>query len=296
MKRITVAAAAILTAGAMAFAGGSTEAKPAAAAGFKGEYKLGGSTTIETVVRTAIEAFAKKQPGAKLSYESNGSATGITGVIDGVYTLAGSSRDLTAEEKTKGAVENPVLLDALSIIVNGSVPVADLTRRQLADIFNGTVRNWKDVGGPDKAIVFINRDEASGTRTAVSDLVLLKEYKKGEAGAGFLKDAVTVTSNGDMVTKVGSTPDSIGYCGMGYVDQAKSAGAKDVTIAKVAANTANVLNKTYSLSRYCYLISKGAIKDGTLEKAFLDFILSAEGQVIVKQEGFIPLPKQAGAS
>jgi phosphate transport system substrate-binding protein len=291
MKRLTIAVAAVLATGAMAFAGGNPEAKPAASAGVKGDYKFGGSTTIETVVRTAIEAFARKQPNAKISYEANGSATGITGVIDGVYVLGGSSRDLSAEEKTKGAVENPILLDALSIIVNGSVPVADLTRRQLADILNGTIRNWKDVGGPDKAIVLINRDEASGTRTAVSDLVLLKEYKKGEAGASFLKDAVTVTSNGDMVTKVSTTPDSIGYCGMGYVDQAKGAGAKEITVGKVAATTANVLNKTYALSRSCFLISKGAIKDGTLERAFLDFVLSAEGQAIVKQEGFVALPK-----
>lgn len=291
MQRITIAVLAVLAAGAMAFAGGTTETKPASAPGFKGDYKMGGSTTIEAVMRSAIEAFAKKQPNAKISYEAPGSSAGVTGAIDGVYILGGSSRDITAAEKDKGAVENPIALDALAVIVNASVPLADLTRKQLADVFNGKIRNWKDLGGPDKAIVFVNRDEASGTRAAVAELVLQKEYKKGTPEADFLKDAVTVTSNGDMVTKVGSTPNAIGYCGMGYLDQAKSAGAKDLTVAKVAATQANVVNKTYPISRFLFVVSKGALKDGTLEKAFHDFLLSSEGQAIVKQEGFIPLPK-----
>jgi phosphate transport system substrate-binding protein len=275
-------------AGVSCFANGSGEASMA---GFHGKYNFGGSTTVDPIARAAIESFATTHPGAVISYDAQGSGPGITGVLSGVYTLGGSSRDLTAEEKAKGLVENPIALDGLAIIVNGSVPVADLTRRQVADIFNGTLNNWKQLGGPDEPIVVVTRDEASGSRVAMVDLVFTKEYAKADPKASFLKDAVTVTSNGDMVTKVGFTPYAIGYCGEGFLDQAKSNGAKPVSVNGIVESTKNVLNKTYPISRFLYFVSKGPLKEGTLEKAFIDFVLSPAGQTIVRKEGFISLPQ-----
>ena len=140
-------------------------------------------------------------------------------------------------------------------------------------------------------MIVVVRDKSSGTRVVLLDLVLLKEYKKEDPKSLVLKDAITVTSNGDMATKVGTTPNAIGYCGEGYLEEAKSAGAKPVSIGGVHVSAATVLDKTYPISRYLYMISKGALKDGTLEKAFYDFLVSEEGQKIVKQEGFIPLKK-----
>jgi len=287
MKRNVMVLWCALCAAGLAFATGTGES---GAAGFKGNWNFGGSTTVDPIARSAIETFAKKYPAAKISYDAQGSGPGITGVASGVYSLAGSSRDLTPEEKSKGLVENPIALDGLAIIVNGDVGIADLARRQIADIFNGSLTNWKQVGGPDRPIVVVTRDESSGTRVAFGDLVLLKEYGKTDPKSTIMQDAVTVTSNGDMVTKVGGTPFSVGYCGEGFLDQAKSAGATPISVNKVLESTANVLNKSYPISRSLYFISKGEVKAGTLEKAFLEFVLSPEGQAIVKQEGFIPLP------
>ncbi len=287
-KAFLVVIAVSLIAGA-AFASGAGEGT---AAGYKGTYKFGGSTTVDPIARSAIEAFAKKFPEAKIGYDAQGSGPGITGVLSGVYSLGGSSRELTQEEKDKGLVPVTIALDGLAIIVNDDVAVADLTRRQVADILNGTITNWKEVGGADQPIVVVTRDEASGTRVAMVDLVFSKEYTtKGDPKADFMKNAVTVTSNGDMVTKVGSTPNAIGYCGDGFLDQAKSNGAKPISVNGIMENTKNVLNKTYPVSRYLYFVSKGPLKEGTVEKAFVDFVLSPEGQAIVKQEGYIALPK-----
>ncbi len=286
MRRIIIITGALLLCCAMVFAatsGGKTQ--------FTGNFKFGGSTTVDPIVRASIEAFAKIQPKAKISYDAQGSGVGITGVIDGVYLLGGSSRDLSQAEKDKGAVENVIALDGLAVIVNGAIPLADLPRKQIADIFNGTIKNWKEVGGPDAAIVVVNRDEASGSRVAFLELVLQKEYKKTDAAANFIKDAITVNSNGDMVTKVGTTPNAVGYCGEGFLTQARSAGAKPVSVNGISVSAKTVLDKTYPISRQLYMVSKGAMKAGTLEKAFLDFLLSAQGQGIVKQEGFIPLQK-----
>jgi ABC-type phosphate transport system substrate-binding protein len=118
---------------------------------FAGNYAMGGSTTVEPIIVSTIEAFAKKYPAAKISYDAQGSSVGVTGEI----------------------------------------------------------RNWKEAGGPDKKIVVVNRDEASGTRAAFSYLVLDKHFGKGNGK--FIADAITTESNGDMVTKVGQTPDTIGY-------------------------------------------------------------------------------------
>ena len=208
---------------------------------------------------------------------------------DGVYSLGGSSRELTQAERDKGLlVENTIALDGLAVIVSSGIPIADLSRKQVADIFKWTTTRWSQLGGPDNPIVVVVRDESSGTRVAFSDLVLLKEYKKEDPKSLVLKDAITVTSNGDMATKVGTTPNAIGYCGEGFLEEAKSAGAKQVSIGGVHVSAATVLDKTYPISRYLYMISKGALKDGTLEKAFYDFLVSEEGQKIVKQEGFNP--------
>jgi phosphate transport system substrate-binding protein len=279
-------ALALALCGSLAFASGTAEG---AGTALKGTFKLGGSTTVDPVARSAIEAFAKVHPESKLSYDSQGSGVGINGVRDGVYVLGGSSRELTEAEKAAGLVENVIALDGLAVIANSSIPLADLSRRQIADVFNGTTTNWKDLGGPDAPIVVVVRDESSGTRVSFNELVLQKEYAKGDPKRDLLKDAVTVTSNGDMTSKVGSTPNAIGYCGEGFLADARSAGAKPISLSGIQVSAKTVLDGTYPVSRKLYMISKGALKEGTLEKAFVDFLLSKDGQAIVKREGFIPL-------
>lgn len=264
---------------------------PAFSAGAKEEtknYNFGGSTTVEPIILTAIEAFQKSNPGVTISYEGQGSSVGITGVIDGVYTLGGSSREVKDSELEKGIVPVPIALDGIAVIANSNINIANLSLEQVAKIFTGEITNWKDVNGPDAAIVMINRDEASGTRATFLELVLDVVYGKGKAG--FLANAVTVESNGDMVTKVGSTPNAIGYCGFGYIDQAKSSGGKAIAVNGVDPLVSRVVDGTYAISRKLFVVYKNELKAGSVEKKFLDYLLSKDGQAIVKEEKFIPLP------
>jgi phosphate transport system substrate-binding protein len=249
-----------------------------------GEIQMGGSTTVEPIIRTAIEAYSKIEPGVKLNYEAQGSSVGIKGILEGIYVFGGSSRDIKKTEEESGAYGIPIALDGLAVIVNKGVPVDNLDRKTVAAIFTGEINNWKQLGGPDRKIVVVNRDEASGTRGAFLEIVLQSEKGKD---AKFIADAITTESNGDLVTKVGTTPDSIGYCGMGYLPQAKSFGAKPLSINNVEAAEENVVNGSYSISRKLYLVHKGPVAENTPEKSFLDFLLSKEGQRIVEEEGFI---------
>jgi phosphate transport system substrate-binding protein len=254
---------------------------------FKRKYPMGGSTTCEPIFTSAIEAFSKMNPGAKLGYDSQGSGVGITGVTNGVYVIGGSSRELKPEELAKGVVPTPIALDGIAVIVNNEVTIESLTLEQVAKIFTGAIKNWRDVGGPNKPIVVVNRDEASGTRVAFLELVLQKAIGKD---AKFVADAITVTSNGDQVTKVGQTPDAVGYCGIGFLPEAKNMGGKPISVNGVDATIDNVLSGKYPISRKLFALTKGKVKEGTLEKAFIDFILSKDGQKIVEEAGFIAIP------
>ncbi len=287
MKKLFMAATIILIAAGLAFAGGNKEAA-GSGEGFSGSWAFGGSTTVMPIAEVAIEEFIKLHPRVKLTYEGQGSSVGVQGVIDGVYTLGGASRELKSTEKEKGAIATPIALDGIGVVVNGGVPMDNLSIEQVARIFAGEIKNWKEVGGADKPIVVVNRDEASGTRSAFRELALDKHYgkKKGK----FIKDAITTESNGDMITKVGSTPDSIGYCGFGYISKARNAGGKEISVEGIDPTVDNVLKGKYPISRKLNIVHKGALVESSLEKAFVDFLLSDAGQAIVEDEGFIPLP------
>ena len=267
----------VITAG-FVFAGGQQEAEVKS-------YAMGGSTTVEPIIRSAIEAYEAVDASVRLSYESQGSSVGVQGAIDEVYVIGGASREIKPAEADAGAVSTPIALDGIAVIANNSVLIDNLTIDQVSAIYTGEITKWSEVGGADKDIVVINRDEASGTRVAFWELTIKEVYGKTTE---FLKDAITVESNGDMVTKVGSTPDSIGFCGFGYVDKAISSGGKTLLVDGVEATVENVLDGKFPVSRKLNVITKGEPAGFAAE--FIAFLLGDEGQTIVEDEGFIALP------
>jgi phosphate transport system substrate-binding protein len=210
-----------LLAAAVGFAAGTRETAKTGSADFSGSWAFGGSATVLP----------------------------ITGVLDGVYVLGGSSRELNEEEIAKGAVPIPIALDGIAVIANGNVVLDNLSLEQVSKVFTGAIRNWKELGGKN---------------------------------AQFLKDAITVESNGDMVTKVGSTPYAIGFCGLGYLDQARNAAGKEISVNGVDPSLDTAVDGSYAISRKLFLVHKGELKAGSLEKAFVEFVLSKDGQAIVK--------------
>lgn len=249
---------------------------------FAGNYAFGGSTTVEPIVRAAAESFVEIFPEVKISYDAPGSSAGVKGAMDGTYTLGAASRSLKDSEKDAGVIATPVAYDGVAVIVNkDSVGVDDLSKDDVIAIYAGEITNWSELGGDDAEIVVFNRDEASGTRSCFKDATVKKAKKD------FVETAAIVTSNGDMVSKVGSTPYAIGYCGFGYLG--RDPGTKPLNIGGVEPKEANVLDESYPISRSLILVTMGAPVDGSLEKAFIDYILSTEGQEIVVEEKFISI-------
>jgi len=254
-----------------------------------GTYTFGGSTTVAPIAYPAIEQFQKDNPGVKISYEAVGSGAGLKGLLAGQFTLAGSSAEFTADQ-LQGAVPTEIALDGLSVIVNKKdTGIKNISMADLARIYHGDVTNWKQVGGADKPIVVVNRDESSGTYAAFWELVCQKPFGKAIA---YTKNTIVTKENGEVAVKVLSTPGAIGYVGMAFAQEVVKAGGIELSIDKVLPTTANVIAKKYPISRYLYLITKSAPAAGSVEKAFIDFILSPKGQAIVKSADYIPLPRK----
>ena len=253
-----------------------------------GTYTFSGSTTVAPIAYAAIEQFQKENPGVKISYEAVGSGAGLKTLAAGQASLAGCSAELSAEQLAAGLKPVVIALDGLSVVINKSIKLSNLTAANLAKIYHGDITNWKDVGGPDKKIVVVNRDESSGTYVAFWEIVCQKSFGKAIA---FTKDALVAKENGEVAAKVASTPSSIGYVGMAFAGEVVKAGGRKLMIDGVTDTVANVVAKKYPLSRKLYLVTKGDAPAGSAEKAFIDFVLSPKGQAIVKSVDYIPVPK-----
>lgn len=246
---------------------------------------MGGSTTVEPIISSAMEIYMNEVDlQAELSYDAIGSTAGIRGVLNGIYDMGAASRDLLINEKEQGVQLTHIALDGLAIIVNDTVPLDDISLEDLAGIFVGEIKNWKELGGPDKEIIVINRDEASGTLGAFEELVLEKVY--GDDGR-FLRNALITESNGNMATMVGQTPYSIGYGSLAIIERLESHGGKALTLDGVEDNTENILNGRYPIIRPLSMITYGDPQGDS--KVFIEFLLSIRGREIILENSFVPI-------
>ena len=245
-------------------------------------YTFGGSTTVAPIANAAIAAFTASRSDVKISYEGLGSSTGLKQLSQGTITLAGSSRELKDSELQSLLKPIVIALDGLSVAVNSSVAIANLSREQLAGIFSGEITNWKEVGGKDASIEVIVRDETSGTYASFKEIVL-DPYKKS-----YKTQSIVARENGELAAKIASTPNAIGYIGMAFNHIVSEAGGHVLTIDGVEPTSQNVIDGSYPISRSLYIVSKGELSE-SVELDFVNFLLSAKGQSIVAENEFIPV-------
>jgi len=253
--------------------------------------QIKGSDTMVNLAQVWAEKYMSLNNKESISVTGGGSGTGISSLINGTCAIAMSSREIKEKEialaKQKGVnpFEIKVALDGLAVVVNPKNPVSKLTVKQLADIFTGKVSNWKDLGGEDKKIVILSREVNSGT------YVYFKEHILASAGANaeFSNSALLLSSSQAIAEEVAGNTSAIGYFGMGYISAAQKAVliAKDNNSEYIAPVLENVVTGKYPISRPLFLYANGN-PDG-LTKKFIDFVLSAEGQKIVKETDFVPI-------
>ena len=254
----------------------SSAAAPAeTTADLSGSISMVGSTSMEKLANALSEAFMEEYPEVTVTAEFVGSGAGIEAVTNGTADIGNSSRSLKDEEKAAGVVENVVAIDGIAVCVDPANEVADLTKEQLTNIYNGTVTNWKEVGGADEPIIVIGREAGSGTRGAFEELVDLKDA---------CKYANELDSTGAVIAKVASTPGAIGYASLDALDDS----VKALSLEGVEATAENIKAGNYFLSRPFVMATKGEISEqNDLVQAWFDFVLGDEGQQVASEVGLI---------
>lgn len=254
----------------------SSEAAPAeTTADLSGSISMVGSTSMEKLANALSEAFMEEYPEVTVTAEFVGSGAGIEAVTNGTADIGNSSRSLKDEEKAAGVVENIVAIDGIAVCVDPANEVADLTKEQLTNIYNGTVTNWKEVGGADEPIIVIGREAGSGTRGAFEELVDLQDA---------CKYANELDSTGAVIAKVASTPGAIGYASLDALDDS----VKALSLEGVEATAENIKAGNYFLSRPFVMATKGEISEqNDLVQAWFDFVLGDEGQQVASEVGLI---------
>ena len=254
----------------------SSEATPAeTTADLSGSISMVGSTSMEKLANALSEAFMEEYPDVTVTAEFVGSGAGIEAVTNGTADIGNSSRSLKDEEKAAGVVENVVAIDGIAVCVDPANEVADLTKEQLTNIYNGTITNWKEVGGADEPIIVIGREAGSGTRGAFEELVDLQDA---------CKYANELDSTGAVIAKVASTPGAIGYASLDALDDS----VKALSLEGVEATAENIKAGNYFLSRPFVMATKGEISEqNDLVQAWFDYVMGDEGQQIASEVGLI---------
>jgi phosphate transport system substrate-binding protein len=239
-----------------------------------------GSTTVLPITQAALEAYMKAHPGVNISLSGGGSGEGIKGLIDRTADIATSSREIKPKEvelaKSKGVnpVAHTVAIDALTPIVHPRNKVDGLTTDQLSQIYQGKIRNWKEVGGDDLQIVVVSRDSSSGTFESWGHLVL--------NDAKVSPRAQMQASSGAVVQAISKNRYAIGYVGIGYLNKS----VKALTVNGVQASAKTALSKEYPIARPLYMYTDG--QPAGVVAGFISYVLSPAGQKLVAKEGFVP--------
>jgi phosphate transport system substrate-binding protein len=252
-----------------------------------GNITVKGSDTMVILGQRWAEEYMKKNPGTAIQVTGGGSGTGISALINGTTDICQSSRPMKSTEKEKlreryatTGAEIPVARDGLSVYLNASNPINELTMDQLKQIYTGKITNWKDVGGPDGKIIPYSRENSSGTYVFFKEHVL--------QNADYTPRAQAMPGTAAVVNAVGKEKLSIGYGGAAYAKGIKILKVKkDAGSPAIAPDKATVVAGTYPLSRplFFYLRNKPA---GDL-KSFVDWVLAADGQAVVDKVGYFPI-------
>ncbi|HEY8491790.1 MAG TPA: phosphate ABC transporter substrate-binding protein [Dehalococcoidia bacterium] len=266
-------------------------------AGAATSIQVKGSDTMVNLGGAWAEAFMARRPDVSVAVTGGGSGTGIAALANGTTDIAQSSRAISQEERQKIAAaagaevrEFVAGLDGVAVVVNPANPVDVLTLQQLSDIYSGRIRNWRDVGGRDQAMVVIARDTNSGTHEFFKEHVVRFRDPSLEYGPNVMFLAASEAG----VEEVASNPRAIAFVGLGYAarrDDLKVLRIRQDADAPAVLPTAETVRSgQYSIARPLYLYTVGEPQG--VVKEYIDWILGPEGQEIVRELDFIPVGQE----
>ena len=233
-----------------------------------------GSTSVQPFAEALAEEFMAGHSAEKIFIQGGGSTAGIQAVLSGAAQVGMSSRKL--EESEKALIAVPIIYDAIAVIVHRTNLLANLSMDQIRKIYAEKITRWKEVGGVDRAITVVTREEGSGTRETFQNLVM---GKKEEISLG----ALVQDSNGAIRQVVADDSNAIGFISLGLVNDR----VKALKIDGIEATVENVRSQRYKIVRPFLFVFKSSPQG--VAKEFLDFVLSPKGQKLLMQEGLVSM-------
>jgi phosphate transport system substrate-binding protein len=234
---------------------------------------MAGSTAFQPFAEKLAEQYMTGHPDVSITVQGGGSAVGVQSANSGAAQI-GMADLVQLPVEAKELTATPVARDGIAVVVNPANKVVGLTMIQIRGIFNGTIRNWKQVGGADAPITVVSREAGSGTRTSFEQIV---------GSIVLSQDALIQDSNGTIRETVANDANAVGYLSHGLLNEK----IKALKIDEQDCTTGTIMAGTYTLVRPIFLLVKGQPSDAI--SAFINYILSAEGQQTIKSNGLIPV-------
>lgn len=249
-----------------------------------------GSDTEVNLVSDFAESFRQVNPAARIAVTGGGSGTGIAALINRTADIANASRPMKADERAlahkNGIDPRPLVIatDGLAIAVHPDNPLGQISLPQLAAVFRGEIRNWRELGGPDREITCYGRQSNSGTFEFFKSVVL--------AGGDFGPGVLQMNGNAQIIASLQQDRGGVGYVGAGYISGSGRA-VKALAVARddhqpaILPLESHITNAEYPLTRPLYQYISG--QPAGLAREFLEFCLSPAAAGIVRKNGFFPL-------
>jgi len=245
-----------------------------------------GSDTMVILAQRWAENYMQNNPSASIQVTGGGSGTGIAALINGTTDITTSSRPIKSTEVQKLkdryntlGVEIPCAKDGITVFLHESNKVKELTIKQLSDIYQAKITNWKQLGGDDAPIKLYGRENSSGTY-----VFFMEEVVKGDYAAS----CQTLPGTAAVVNAVKKDKNGIGYGGAAYAEGVKHCAVKkDAGTPAFMPTTESIAKNQYPITRYLYLYMRN--RPTGEAKKFVDWILTPDGQKVVTEVGYFPV-------
>ncbi|MDX8390911.1 MAG: substrate-binding domain-containing protein [Mariprofundaceae bacterium] len=246
-----------------------------------------GSTTVLPIISAAAQAYHAKHPDVTITVSGGGSGVGIASIIQGTAALGMASRDIDSKEKSQlgdGTRVVTIAMDAVAVVVSKAVylgGVEQLSLKDIADIYRGKIKNWKELGGPDSRILVIDKEASRGTRHVFAKAVL------GHAHARAAGAFIVSGSNNEEQAIISRSDSAIGMLSNAWLNDKVRGLAILVHGQRLQPTLEHVRDGSYPISRGLHVI---LAKDAEPEaNDFIAFLLSEAGQKIVEKSGYLPV-------
>lgn len=221
---------------------------------------VNGSTSVESFFKETLAPEIKNSLGYDVEYQATGSSDGIKAAQEGTADFGTSSRDLEGDEKS---LDSTVMAyDGIALITNPENEITGLTSDEVGKIYKGEITNWNEVGGKDADIVVVSREDGSGTKAAIEELLGFQNQ--------LVEGATIADGNGNVASTVAENPNAIGYVSFTTLEE-NSSEVRGLNIDGAAPTPKAVVDNSYPLARPFLLVyQEDELTD--VDKEVLDWI------------------------